>query len=168
MAANLIVGGLDTVRNMMCYMTMFLAEHESHRRQLITNPSLIPNAVDELLRWFSVPNMSRSVVSDMEFHGANMRAGDMVLLPLNLADRDETAFADALKVDFTRENLRHLSFGSGAHLCPGMHLARIELNVFLEEWLKIIPDFELDAGSPPVTRGGIILAVESLPLVWRT
>jgi cytochrome P450 len=166
MSANLIVGGLDTVRNMMSFIAHYLAEHDEQRDQLVDDPALIPNAVEELLRWAAVANMSRCVVGDIEFHGAKMKAGDMVLMPLVLAGRDEAAHANADSVDFQREGLRHISFGTGAHLCPGMHLARIELRVFLEEWLKRIPDFALDPARPMKTRGGIILAVESLPLVW--
>jgi cytochrome P450 len=166
MSANLIVGGLDTVRNMMSFIAYYLAQNPVQRRSLVNDPSLIPNAIEELLRWSAVANMGRSVVGDFEFHGARMRAGDMVLMPLVLAGRDEAAFTNANKVDFTREGLRHISFGTGSHLCPGMHLARIELRIFLEEWLKRIPDFELNPSQGMRTRGGIILAVEALPLVW--
>jgi cytochrome P450 len=166
MSANLIVGGLDTVRNMMSFIALFLAQNPEHRRRLAKEPALVPAAIEEMLRWAAVANMGRSVVRDIEFHGVAMKAGDMVLLPLALAGRDDAAFPEAAKVDFAREPNRHISFGIGAHLCPGMHLARIELRIFLEEWLAQIPDFALDPAKPPVTRGGIILAVESLPLIW--
>jgi len=90
----------------------------------------------------------------------------MVLLPLVLAGRDDTAFPNAATVDFAREPNRHISFGIGAHLCPGMHLARIELRIFLEEWLAIIPDFTIDLNTPPVTRAGLFWPLKSLNLVW--
>jgi cytochrome P450 len=168
MVTNLVIGGLDTVRNMMAYFAIFLARNDAHRRQLVENPSLIPNAVEELLRWFAIPNMGRSVAKDVVFHGVEMRAGDMILMPLVLAGRDDDVYDDALTVKFDRKSLRHLSFGAGAHGCPGLHLARIELHVFLEEWLKRIPDFTIAPGAKPVMRGGVILAVQSLPLVWKT
>lgn len=168
MSANLIVGGLDTVRNMMSFIAHHLAANPQQRRLLVEEPTLIPNAIEELLRWAAVANMSRCVVADVEFHGAMMRAGDMVLMPLVLAGRDGNQFPDADKVDFRRGGARHISFGTGAHLCPGMHLARIELRVFLEEWLRRIPDFALDPKEQVKMRGGVILAVETLPLVWRT
>jgi cytochrome P450 len=166
MVANLVNGGLDTVRNMMGFIALFLARSEPHRRELVGEPALIPGAIEELLRWAAIPNMSRSVKTDTEVGGVLLKAGDMVLMPLALAGRDDHAYENALGVDFHRERLRHLAFGSGAHLCPGMHLARIELRVFLQEWLKRIPDFEVAPGRTPVTRGGIILAVRELPLVW--
>ena len=166
MTQNVIGGGLDTVRNMMSFIALFLARNPGHRRQLVEAPELIPGAVEELLRYFSLPNMGRSVTRDAEFHGVQLRKGDMMLLPLCLAGRDDEAHADAQTVDFRRERNRHLAFGTGAHLCPGMYLARVELAIFLEEWLMRIPDFRLAADQPPVTRGGNILAVKSLVLEW--
>ena len=166
MTQNLIGGGLDTVRNMMSFIALFLARSADHRRQLVDEPELIPAAVEELLRYFAIPNMGRSVTRDAEFHGVALRKGDMMLLPLSLAGRDEAVYADAHHVDFRRERLRHLAFGTGAHLCPGIYLARAELVIFLEEWLKRIPDFGLAPGAAPVTRGGNILAVKTLPLTW--
>ncbi|MEW6599287.1 MAG: cytochrome P450 [Pseudomonadota bacterium] len=166
MAANLVAGGLDTVRNMMSYIALFLATHPAHRRELIEDPGLIPGAVEELLRYNAITNMSRSVARDVVFNGVVMKAGDMMLLPLSLAGRDGEASPSPLDVDFRRSPNRHLTFGSGAHLCPGMHLARIELKVFLEEWLRRVPDFRLAEGQAPVTRGGVILAVRALPLCW--
>lgn len=89
-----------------------------------------------------------------------------MLLPLCLAARDSEAHAKADTVDFRRERNRHLAFGMGAHLCPGMYLARAELAIFLEEWLERIPHFRVAPDRPPVTRGGNILAVKSLVLEW--
>ncbi|HEX4737322.1 MAG TPA: cytochrome P450 [Allosphingosinicella sp.] len=166
MTQNVIGGGLDTVRNMMSFIALFLARNPEHRRQLVDEPELIPGAVEELLRYLALPNMGRSVTRDAEFHGVQLRKGDMMLLPLCLAGRDGEAHADADAVDFRRERNRHLAFGTGAHLCPGMYLARAELAIFLEEWLKRIPDFQIAPGAPPVTRGGNILAVKSLVLEW--
>ena len=166
MTQNLIGGGLDTVRNMMSFIALFLARSPDHCRQLVDEPDLIPAAVEEMLRYFALPNMGRCVTRDAEFHGVRLRKGDMMLLPLSLAGRDEAVYADAHHVDFRRERLRHLAFGTGAHLCPGIYLARAELVIFLEEWLKRIPVFGLAPGATPVTRGGNILAVKTLPLTW--
>lgn len=166
MVTNLLIGGLDTVRHMMGFIAMFLARNPGHRRLLVERPDMIENAVDEMLRWAAIPNMSRSVTGDISFHGVEMRAGDMVLMPLVLAGRDDTMYERASDVDFERPRKRTLSFGTGAHVCPGINLGRIELTIFLEEWLKRIPDFEIAPGKAPVTRGGIILGVEELPLAW--
>lgn len=166
MARNLIHGGLDTVRNMMSFIAWFLACNDGHRRQLVEEPALIPAAIEELLRCYSIPNMSRSVVEDTVFHGVQLKKDEQILLPLILAGLDERACANAMDVDFHRKDSRHISFGAGAHACPGQHLARIELRIFVEEWLKRIPDFRLKPGAQPTTAGGIILAVRSLPLEW--
>lgn len=166
MARNLIHGGLDTVRNMMSFIAWFLARSTAHRRQLVDDPQLIPAAIEELLRFYALPNMSRSLIADTEFHGVTMKAGEQILLPLILAGLDEAAHSDAMTVDFHRAEQRHISFGNGAHVCPGQHLARIELRIFVEEWLQRIPEFQLKPGMQPVTAGGIILAVRQLPLQW--
>lgn len=166
MTQNLIGGGLDTVRNMMSFIIWFLARSPEHRLQLIEEPELIPAAVEELLRHFALPNMGRSVTRDAEFHGVQLRKGDMMLLPLCLAAQDADRDSGPQTVDFRRERNRHLAFGTGAHLCPGIYLARAELAIFLEEWLKRIPEFRLAPDERPVTRGGNILAVVSLVLEW--
>ncbi|MGE0232700.1 MAG: cytochrome P450 [Flavobacteriaceae bacterium] len=166
MTQNLIAGGLDTVRNMMSFIALFLARNPGHRKQLIDDPELVPGAVEEFLRYYAIPNMGRSVTRDAEFHGARLRRGDMMLLPLSLAGRDERAYPDAASVDFQRGKMRHLAFGTGAHLCPGIYLARAELIIFLEEWLRRIPDFRLSEGETPTTRGGNILAVKNLVIEW--
>lgn len=166
MTRNLIHGGLDTVRNMMAFIAWFLARNPSHRRQLVDDPTLVPAAVEEMLRWHAIPNMSRTVLDDIDFHGVALKAGDQVLLPLILAGLDDRAYQDPTTVDFDRADKRHLAFGAGAHACPGAHLARIELQIFLEQWMARIPDFELQPDARPRTAGGIILAVRSLPLQW--
>jgi cytochrome P450 len=166
MVTNLLIGGLDTVRHMMSFIALFLARNVGHRRQLVESPNLLPAAVDEMLRWAPIPNMSRSVTGDFSFHGVQLKAGEMVLMPLVLAGRDERAYENAARVDFTRPRARTLTFGTGGHVCPGMNLAKIELAIFLEEWLKRVPEFWLPPDKAPVTRGGIILGVEELPLAW--
>jgi cytochrome P450 len=168
MARNLIHGGLDTVRNMMSLIAWFLACNPAHLRQLVEEPALIPAAIEELLRWTAIPNMSRSVLQDVEFHGVQLKKDDQILLPLVLAGNDDQVYQNPEVVDFRRKDGRHITFGNGAHACPGAHLARIELRVFLEEWLPRIPEFTLQPGVRPTTAGGIILAVRTLPLQWPT
>lgn len=166
MARNLVHGGLDTVRNLMSFIAWFLARNPAHRQQLLDEPGLIPAAVEELTRWHALPCMSRSVVSDIEFHGVTLKRGEQVLMPLVLAGLDDRACEQADVVDFRRGETRHISYGAGAHACPGAHLARIELRVFLEEWLQRIPHFQLQPDARPTTAGGVILSVRSLPLQW--
>lgn len=166
MVATLIAGGLDTVRMNMSFFTLFLATHPEHRKQLVAHPELIPNAVEELLRYHSIPSIGRCVRQDTVFHGVTMKQGDMILCPFVLASNDPQVYPDPDTVDFNRKINGLLTFGAGPHFCPGAHLARIELRIFLTEWLKRIPDFELAPGQPPRTMGGVTMGVRSLPIVW--
>ncbi len=168
MISVLIHGGLDTVRVNMTFIAHFLAQNPGHRRQLVDDPGLIPNAIDEMLRWLSLPSIARCVKRDREFHGVHLRAGDQVLMPFMLAGADEAVHQDALTVDFKRQNTKSLTFSAGPHFCPGSHIARIELRIFLEEWLKRIPDFEVDpTAPPPFGSGGVVTGLRDLSLRWR-
>lgn len=162
----LLVGGLDTVASAMGFAARFLATNPVHRQELIDHPERIPTAVEELLRRFPVVNQGRMVLGDMVYKGVDMRAGDQVILPTTLHGLDDRAFADPLRVDFTRPTPIHSTFGNGAHRCPGSLLARTELKIFLEEWLRRIPDFRLKRGTTPGVRAGVNATIYSLPLEW--
>jgi len=163
----LLVGGLDTVASAMGFAASFLARSPAHRRELVEHPERIPNAVEELLRRFPVVNQGRLVVSDIDYKGVAMRAGDQIILPTTLHGLDERKFDDPLAVDFSRPTPIHSTFGNGAHRCPGSLLARTELKIFLEEWLKRIPDFRVKPGETPGVRAGVNATIYSLPLVWE-
>jgi cytochrome P450 len=163
----LLVGGLDTVASAMGFAARFLATSPSHRRELIDHPERIPNAVEELLRRFPVVNQGRIVVSDMEYKGVKMRAGDQIILPTTLHGLDDRKFDEPMRVDFSRPAPIHSTFGNGAHRCPGSLLARTELKIFVEEWLKRIPDFRIKPGTAPGVRAGVNATIYSLPLVWE-
>jgi cytochrome P450 len=96
-----------------------------------------------------------------------MRRGDLVLLPTALYNLDERRFADPLTVDFHRQDKAHLNFGSGIHRCLGLHLARLELRVMLQEWMPRIPEFRIADGEVARFNSGRINAVTHLPLSWR-
>ncbi|WP_280155442.1 cytochrome P450 [Piscinibacter sp. XHJ-5] len=162
----LLVGGLDTVASAMGFAARFLATSPAHRRELIDHPDRIPNAVEELLRRFPVVNAGRVVVRDMDYKGVAMRAGDQIIMPTSLHGVDDRKFDDPLKVDFSRPTPIHSTFGNGAHRCPGSLLARTELRIFLEEWLKRIPDFRIKPGTTPGVRAGVNATLYSLNLVW--
>jgi len=162
----LLIGGLDTVASMMGHIMHFLAGSPEHRRQLREDPSLVPGAVEEFLRRFALTNPARTVVSDFDFHGVRMRAGDKVLMATPFGAVDPRDYADPLAIDFRRKSNAKTTFGAGPHVCPGSMLARIELKILLEEWLIRIPDFALDPADPPRFRTGVNGSVERLPLVW--
>ncbi|MEO8804439.1 MAG: cytochrome P450 [Burkholderiaceae bacterium] len=162
----LLVGGLDTVASAMGFAARFLATSPEHRRELVEHPERIPNAVEELLRRFPVVNQGRVVVADMNYKGVDMRAGDQIIMPTTLHGLDDRKFDDPLRVDFSRPTPIHSTFGNGAHRCPGSLLARTELKIFLEEWLKRIPDFRIKPDATPGVRAGVNATLYSLPLMW--
>ena len=130
------------------------------------DPGLIPAAVTELLRRFPIATSSRVVGADMDFHGAPLKEGDMIVIPSALHGLDDRENPDAMRVDFQRPESRHSTFGAGVHRCPGSFLARAEIRITLEEWLKRIPDFAVKPGTQIRYRGGVVASIEALPLLW--
>jgi len=163
---NVIFGGLDTVAASIAFLTRHLAEHPALRKQLVADRSLIPVAIEEFLRRFGVPNTARVITHDFEYGSVQFKAGEQIMLPKLLHGLDERRYPDPLTVDFTRPQSRHAAFGDGPHRCPGAGLARMEMRVFLEEWLSRIPDFGIKPGERPVTSSGNVVGVMFLPLVW--
>lgn len=162
----LYIGGLDTVVATLGFFFKYFAEHPEKRQELIDNPTLIPNAVDELLRVFASVNNNRLVTRDIEFAGVKMKKGDRVFLSILSANRDDHEFDDPNVVDFNRQANRHLTFVVGPHRCIGSHLARRELKIAIEEWLKRIPDFEIKPGEELPAHAGAVWGIEHIPLVW--
>ncbi len=166
MVTLLLTAGLDTVASMLAFFTRFLADNPGHRRQLIDNPELIPDAVEEMLRRFPIANLGREVIEDTELGGAQLKAGDFVLFPTVAFGMDAKHFENADQVDFKRANKIHETFGDGAHRCMGSMLARAELRVFLEEWLKRIPDFRVKPGTELEVLNMGVAGINYLPLEW--
>jgi cytochrome P450 len=150
-------------------MITYLARNTEQRRRLVDDPSLIPNAIEELLRWETpVMIVPRYVRQDVELGGVPMKSGDHVMLVLGAANGDVGEFPGGdVTVDFDRNAARHLAFGAGPHLCLGIHLARLELRVALEELHQRIPDYRLADGATLQFTPGIRLA-ERVPLEWAT
>lgn len=167
MMTLLLIAGLDTVATMMGFFARFLALNENYRKDLIANPAKAATAVEELLRRFPIANLGREVRRDCTLDGVPMKAGDMVLVPTAVFGMDDRQFDDPEKVDFDRKNKLHATFGEGPHRCMGSMLARVELKVFLEEWLKQIPDFGLKPGVQLRVSSGSVAGLRELPLVWK-
>ena len=167
MVTLLLFAGLDTVASMLGFFARFLAINPTYRRQLVENPSLIPNAIEELLRRFPIILAAREVKVVVELGGVDLKAGDMIMAPTPLAGLDERHFENPLEVDFNRPKPIHMTFGGGSHRCMGSMLARTELRIFLEEWLKRIPDFEIDPNAEVVVSARAVATITSLPLVWN-
>lgn len=165
---TLMTAGLDTTRSALGYIFRHLATHPDDRRELIENPDLVPVAIEEFIRLYSlVFQDGRLVMEDIDFHGRDMRKGDVVWLGLAQANRDPRKFPDPRTYDLERGNVnQHLGFGAGPHRCLGMHLARHELGVVLREWHQLIPDYRLAVDPATLRERGGQLTLKSLPLVW--
>jgi len=162
----LYIGGLDTVVATLGFMFKYLASHPDKRRELIDNPALLPDAIDEMLRVFATVNSSRLVTRDLEFAGVQMKKGDRVYVTTIAANRDPDEFDNPHDVDFRRAGNRHLTFAAGPHRCIGSHLARREIKIAIEEWLKRIPDFAIREGAVMPAHAGGVWGIENLPLYW--
>jgi cytochrome P450 len=159
-----LIAGLDTVTATLDCMFSFLAQNPGHRRQLVEQPELIPNAIEEMLRWETpVMGIARVAVADTELGGCEIHAGDQIMVMIGSANTDETEFPDGDVVRFDREVNPHIAFGGGIHRCLGSHLARMELRVALREWHKRIPDYEVEPGTELVYTPGI-RSIDTFPL----
>ncbi len=164
-----LIAGLDTVSDSLTCFYAYLAQHPEHRRQIVDDPSVIPNAVEELLRWESpVPGgVPRLATCDTELpNGMKIGAGSAVMVSYGAANVDPAEFPDALVVRFDREVNRHIAFGGGVHRCLGSHLARRELRITLREWHRRIPDYRLKPGTEQLVYRPGLRSVENLTLVW--
>jgi len=159
----LIIAGIDTTWSGIGSSLWHLASNPVDRRRLVENPDKIPMAVEEFLRAYAPVTMARMVTDDMEFHGVQMKKEDRVLLPFPAANRDENQFANPAVVDLEREENRHAAFGLGIHRCIGSNLARLEMNVAIEVFLKRFPDFELDMTEQVTWSTGQVRGPRNLP-----
>jgi cytochrome P450 len=143
----LLTAGLDTVTDTLECSMAFLARHPEHRRQLVGDPSVIPHAVEELLRYESpVPMIARVAEADTEVGGCPVHRDAPVSVLVASFNLDESVFPDPFAVDFHRDANGHIAFGAGVHRCLGSHLARMELRVVLREWHRRVPDYRLADG----------------------
>ncbi len=161
-----LIAGLDTVTATLDCMFSFLAQHPGHRRQLVDDPSLIPSAIEELLRWETpVMLVARAALEDTTLAGCPVQKGDSVILMLGSANTDEGEVEDADTVRFDREVNRHIAFGGGIHRCLGSHLARMELRVALREWHRRIPEYSVRPGHTLVYTPSI-RSIDYFPMVF--
>ncbi len=162
-----LAAGLDTTRSALSYILYHLATHPETRQELLDDPSLWPKFVEEAIRLYPlVLQVGRQASADMEFQGLDLKQGDMLWLGIASACRDPRKFENPDEFDMHRDNVNnHIAFGAGQHRCLGMHLARRELVIALEEWHRQIPHYRIPEGTELRERGGQ-LRLEALPLEW--
>jgi hypothetical protein len=160
----LVIGGNDTTTNLIANGAVRLAQHPDQRASLIDDASLIPCAVEEMLRFDSPTQaLPRRATRDVELHGETIRAGEEVSLVWGAANHDERRFDDPERFDVAREGNRHLALGHGVHFCMGAHFARMEARVSFEELLARIPDYTL-ASEPEWQPSRWARAYASVPI----
>lgn len=153
----LLLAGIDTTWSSISAALYHLATNPDDRQRLLDDPELLPTAIEEFLRVFSPVTMARVANEGAEISGCPVTAGEKVLLPFGAGNRDPEKFDRPQEVIIDREENRHFAFGIGIHRCLGSNLARMELRIALEEWLKRFPSFELatDHGRDGIEWGGV-------------
>ena len=157
--------GNETTNRLIGWMGKVLAEHPDQRRQLVEDRSLVPNTIEELLRFESpTPHVARYVTRDVEIHGATVPAGSAMLCLSGSANRDDERYPDADRFDIRREVGQHLTFGYGIHYCLGAALARLEGRVALDEVLSRFPEWDVDWDNARRAPTSTVRGWESLPV----
>lgn len=161
----LYVAGLDTVYSTLGWIMRYLAGDQALQTRLRDNPKDIPQAIEEFTRAFGVSAPSRTVARDMTFHGVPMKAGEAVLLPTFLAGRDPRAWENPHVIDIDRRP-RHVTFGTGPHVCLGVHLAKREMKIMLEAFLSRMRNIRRPEGGGYEYHTTNTIGVDRLDLTW--
>ena len=164
----LLIAGLDTVVNLLNFMMIHLARNPTVVDDLRRDPLTMKRSVEEMFRRFPVVCIARITTEDMTFHGVDLKRGEMILLPTPLHGLEEASNVDAMALDVGRRSFAHSTFGAGPHRCAGLHLARLEVTITLEEWFAQIPHFSLLEDDAPNYHAGIIGAADNIRLIWPT
>jgi cytochrome P450 len=161
----LAAAGNETTTRLISWTGKVLAENPDQRRELVGDRSLIPNAIEELLRYEAPsPVQARYVTKDVEHYGQTVPEGNVVLLVTGSANRDDRAFPDPDRFDIHRNIGHHVTFGYGIHFCLGSHLARLEGRVALEEVLQRFPEWEVDWDNAVQAHTSSVRGWEKLPV----
>lgn len=163
---NVLAGaGNETTSRLIGWMGKVLGDHPDQRRELAADPSLVPGAIEELLRYEPPgPAVARHVARDVQIHGQTVPAGSAMLFLLASANRDAERFADGERFDIHRQGTPHITFGRGAHTCLGSALARVEGRVALEEILRRFPDWRVDMENAKLSSSSSTRGWDSLPV----
>lgn len=162
----LFLGGMDTVTNTTGFTYARLAQDPALQARLAADPTLIPKFVEEGLRCYGVSTTQRLVTQDCERFGLQFKEGEVISCILPISGRDDRKNPNPSAFDIDRDSRSYLTFSSGPHLCIGHLLARLEMRVLTEEWVKRVPAFHLKPGGKRHFRTGTVIALENLPLEW--
>jgi cytochrome P450 len=154
------------VTSALAFQFLHLARHPEQQAQLRENPELIPAAVEELLRAYSIVNMRRLVTRDVRVGEAQMRKGDYVMISPELANLDPEEFDRPTEVDFKRVEKGNMTFSSGPHRCLGSHLARRELVVAMQEWMSRVPPFHVVDEDQIELRAAAVFGLDNVTFGW--
>jgi len=162
----ILIGGDETTRHTLSGGTEQLLRHPDQHERLVDDLGLLPNAVEEMLRWTSpVKNMCRMLTADTEFHGTQLKQGEKVMLLFESANFDEKVFSDPEAFFIDRYPNNHVAFGFGTHFCLGNQLARLELTLMQGRLLKRLPDLRLVSDVPlPLRPANFVSGLESMPV----
>jgi cytochrome P450 len=166
MYVSVVAGaGNETTTRLIGWAGKVLSDNPDARHALVDDPSLIPNAIEELLRYEPpAPHVARSVTKDVEYHGQTVPEGSVMLLLMGSANRDDRRFPDGDRFDVHRPAKGHISFGFGLHFCLGAALARLEGRVALEEVLRRFPDWTVDGERARLSPTSTVRGWETLPV----
>lgn len=161
----LVIAGNETTRHAISSSMLGLMEQREQLRLLQEQPELIPGAIEELLRWASpVYHFRRTATRDVELGGKEIKEGDKVVMWFASGNRDESVFEDPYRLDVTRANVDHMTFGKGSpHLCLGNNLARMEIRLMFEELIPRIKDIELN-GDVRRVRSNFVNGIKAFPV----
>jgi cytochrome P450 family 142 subfamily A polypeptide 1 len=165
----ILIGGDETTRHTLSGGTEQLVRHRDQWDALVADRSLLPGAIEEMLRWTSpVKNMCRMLTADTEFHGTELRQGEKIMLLFEAANFDESMFENADQFDIRRDPNNHVAFGFGTHFCLGNQLARLELRLMTDRVLERLPDLRLavDGDVLPLRPANFVSGLESMPMVF--
>jgi cytochrome P450 len=166
---NVLAGaGNETTNRLIGWSAKTLAEHPEQRRALVADPGLIPQAIEEILRYEPpADHVGRYVARDFEFHGQVVPEGAAILFLVGSANRDERRFPDGDTFDITRDDGPHITFGHGIHLCMGAALARLEGRIVLEEVLKRFPEWDVDYENARLSSTSTVRGWDAMPVFLR-
>ncbi|ANE79118.1 cytochrome [Mycobacterium adipatum] len=164
----ILIGGDETTRHTLSGGTEQILRHRDQWNQLTADPEKLPMAVEEMLRWTSpVKNMCRTLTADTDFHGAQLRKDEKIMLMFEAANFDEEVFGDPENFRIDRNPNNHVAFGFGTHFCMGNQLARLELKIMLTKVLQRLPDLRLaDENKLGLRPANFVSGLESMPVVF--